>query len=97
MNLKIEQALEESGFKPTVPCGRKWNGYYSTMGILVRIWRKDGIETYFQTGLGLVGYPPTLMRPLPVGINDFNYAPKVINWIQEKTTKELKEWINTFN
>ena len=97
MELRIEKILRELGYNPSVPCGKEWKGYYSSIGIVFRKWNKEGVKKEFYTGLEVVGYPPNLINPIPNHINHYDYPAKVAEWIQKLTDDEIKTWIKSFN
>jgi hypothetical protein len=94
--MKIDNILENNGWKRTKP----FKGYSTITSDVVSIWRKGGVESEVVTGLNCVGYPPTLISPIPTDIKEKVYLEGVIQdqlvieWIQITPEEEIIKFLN---
>lgn len=98
--IKIDRILLDNGWERQ----NKDFSYYSTVGDLVNIYTSNGKQV--TTGLHDLGYPPTLIRPLPLEVikameNDRNKqqlkpeSSYLIDLVQSKSEQEISEWLKT--
>lgn len=92
MGLKIDRLLRELGWERQ----DRWNGYYSSIGVINSDWEKEGVDTHFMTGLYTDKGSPTLIRPLPDHITKFpveQWILKTIEWLANESDENIKSWI----